>query len=125
MPADAKAFEPLTDGYINGVNIRVLGGRANDILMQNFHLLSGSGASADNYITRTSAQYDRAVIEEINRIVRVTHDTVRQRDSVLAGLYHTAPPAPRSKFDRLAASQLDSEVQRLQALRVLEDYPLK
>jgi raffinose/stachyose/melibiose transport system substrate-binding protein len=125
VPEGTEAFKPLADGYVTGVNIRVLGGRANDILMQNFHLLSGSGASADNYISRTSTLYDRAVLEEINRIIRVTHETVRQRDSVLAGLYHVEPPAPRSKFDRLAASQLDSEIQRLQALRVLEDYPLK
>lgn len=125
VPAGTEAFSPLTDGYIPGVNIRVLSGNSSDILMQHMHLLSGSGASADTYIDRTAAQYDRAVHAEIARVTRVTLDTVRQRDSVLAGLYQVEGPGPRSKFDRLAASQLDSEIQRLQALRVLEDHPLK
>lgn len=125
VPAGTEAFVPVADGYINGVNFRVLGGRAHEILVQNLHLLSGSGANADTFIARTATQYDRAVHEEIARAARVTLDTVRQRDSVLAGLYHSEAPAPRSKFDRLAASQLDSEIQRLQGLRVLEDHPLK
>ncbi len=125
VPEEAKPFEPLADGYIPGVNIRGLSLRASDILMQNLYLLSGSGASADNYIARTSGQYDRLVVEELARLARITLDTVRQRDSVLAGLYHAAPPVARSKFDRLAASQLDSEIQRLQSLRTLEDYPGK
>jgi len=127
VPPEAEAFRPLTDGYIGGVNLRVLGNRANEVMMQHMHLLSGGEASADRFIAQTQDQYEQGIGEEILRVARITHETVRQRDSVLAGLFHAGPagdPA-RAKFDRLAASQLDSEAQRLQGLRTLEDYPRK
>ncbi|MCF7688086.1 MAG: extracellular solute-binding protein [Cephaloticoccus sp.] len=125
VPPEAEAFRPLADGYIGGVNVSLLGGQAGAILLQNIHLLSGSNASADRYIAATQPLYDEAVPGELTRLARIGLDTVRQRDSVLAGLYFSTVQGPHSKFDRLSASQLDSEAQRLQELRTLEDYPQK
>lgn len=123
VPEISKAFQPVTEGYVGGVNIRGLGGRAAEIFPQYLHLLSGSGASADAFIAQTETLYDRSALEEIVRMARVGLATVRQRDSVLVGLYFHNGELARSKFDRLAASQLDSEVLRLQGLRTLADYP--
>ena len=125
VPPDAEPFRPIVEGYVGGLNVRVLGGASNDAFVQNLHLLSGVNASADVFIDRLEPVADRSMAEELARVARVNLTTLRQRDSVLAGLYFR-PPTPgsaRSKFDRLAASQLDSEAQRLQALRTIEDYP--
>lgn len=125
VPVEAEPFRPIVEGYIGGVNIRVLGGASNDAFVQNLHLLSGVNASADAFIDRLEPVSDRSMPEELARVARVNLTTLRQRDSVLAGLYqhHPGSGLARSKFDRLAASQLDSEAQRLQALRTIEDYP--
>lgn len=126
VPPDAEPFRPIVEGYVGGVNVRVLGGTSNEAFVQNLHLLSGVNASADAFIDRLEPVADRSMPQEMTRIARVNLTTLRQRDSVLAGLYFHRPPAglARSKFDRLAASQLDSEAQRLQSLRTIEDYPV-
>lgn len=125
VPPEAEAFRPTIEGYIAGVNVRILGGTANDAFVQNLHLLSGVNASADAFIARLEPAADRSMPQELLRVARVNLTTLRQRDSVLAGLYHHHPDSglARSKFDRLVASQMDSEVQRLQMLRTVEDYP--
>jgi raffinose/stachyose/melibiose transport system substrate-binding protein len=125
VPAVSEAFQPAKDGYIGGINIHYLGTAGNDVLVQHLHLLSGSGASVDNFIAQTRDIYDRTFHTELARLSRISHETLRQKDSVLAGLYQLDKPAglARSKFDRLAANQLEIEAQRLQNLRTLEDYP--
>jgi len=125
VPPEAVPFQPVREGYIGGVNVRVLGGSSNDAFLQHLHLLSGQDASADVFIDKIEPVCNRGMPVEMARIARVNLTTLRQRDSVLAGLYHFNPAdgLARSKFDRLAASQLDSEAQYLQALRTLEDYP--
>ncbi len=125
VPPVSASFRPVEDGYVAGINIRYLGGA--EVLMQNMYLLSGNGASADAYITKTRGLYDRAYREELERVAHVSLTTVRQKDSVLAGLYQLERPAGlgRAKFDRMAANQLTVEADRLQNLRTLADYPLK
>jgi hypothetical protein len=115
----------VLDGYIGGVNMRGLGMRGANAFLQYLHLLSGNEASADRFIEAIEPFCDLGAGEELARVTRVTLTTLRQRDSVLAGLYrqYNASGLARTKFDRLAASQLDSEAQRLQGLRTLEDYP--
>ncbi len=126
VPEVSEAFRPVTKGYVGGVGFRQLGGLISDVLVQNMHLLSGHEASADNFIRQSAPLYDQTAVKELARVARVGLVTLRQRDSVMAALYfrHDGGLA-RSKFDRLAAGQLDSEVQRLQCLRTLEDYPAK
>lgn len=125
VPKVSEAFRPVENGYVGGINIRFLGVRANEVMLQHLYLLSGQGASADAYIAGTRRIYDRIVPEELTRLAHINHETLRQKDSVLAGLYqleHAAGLA-RAKFDRLAANQLEVEAQRLQTLRTLADYP--
>lgn len=123
MPVEAEPFQPVLDGYIGGVNMRGLGMRGANAFLQYLHLLSGKEASADRFIEAIEPLCDLGAGEELAHIARVTLTTLRQRDSVLAGLYrqNNASGLARTKFDRLAASQLDSEAQRLQGLRTLED----
>ncbi|MBP6506275.1 MAG: extracellular solute-binding protein [Opitutaceae bacterium] len=123
---ELKAFEPLVEGYVAGVNFPGMGGSSSEAFLRYLYLLGGNQASADAFIRQAEPIYDKGVGEELARAARITQDTLRQRDSVMTGLYfqHGGELA-RSKFDRLAASQLDSEVQRLQSLRTLADYPPK
>ncbi len=125
VPAVAESFRPMENGYTGGINIRFLGLEAHNTLVQNFYLLSGKGASADAYIAGTSKIYDRMVWGELVRLARVNRETLRQKDSVLAGFYQLerSTGLARSKFDRLAANQLQVEAERLQTLRTLADYP--
>lgn len=124
VPAVSEPFRPLTRGYVTGVNFRHLGGLISDALVQNMHLLSGAGANADNFINATEPVFQRTAVQELARVARVVLVTLKQRDSVLTALYfRNRGDLARSKFDRLAASQLDSEVQRLQGLRTVEDHP--
>lgn len=127
VPPEAEPFRPETDGYVGGVNIRAMSARGNETLLQYFHLLSGSDASADAFIEQTKRAYDLAFTEEVGRMAKINHDTIRQKDGVIAGFYHLRGTAPlaRSKLDRLAANQLEVEAQRLQGLRTLADYPAK
>lgn len=125
-PKVSESFRPVEDGYVRGLNLRSLGGADGDQLMrQNLYLLSGNGASADAFIERTHRQFDQVYREELVRLAHINHETVRQKDSVLAGLYQLerATGLGRTKFDRLAANQLTVEADRLQDLRALADYP--
>jgi raffinose/stachyose/melibiose transport system substrate-binding protein len=126
VPKVSEAFRPVEDGYVRGLNIHFLSERANLVLQQYLYLLSGNGASADAFIARTHGLFDQAYWGELERLARISHETLRQKDSVLAGLYHLERPAglARAKFDRLAANQLTVEADRLQSLRTLADYPL-
>jgi raffinose/stachyose/melibiose transport system substrate-binding protein len=125
VPKESEAFRPVEDGYVGGINIRFLGLRAHEVILQNLYLLSGNGASADAFIARTRGIFDRIYPEELARLAHISHETLRQKDSVLAGLYHLERERGlgRAKFDRLAANQLTVEADRLQTLRTLADYP--
>lgn len=127
VPTISEAFRPVTDGYVGGINIRYFSKQSNDVLLQNLHLLSGSQASADAFIAQTRGPYDRAYREELVRLAHVNHETLRQKDSVIAGLYQLelGTGLARAKFDRLAANQLTVEAERLRSLRTLADYPAK
>ena len=127
VPKGSEAFQPVGDGYVNGINIRFLAPRANEIVVQNLYLLSGNRASADAFVTRTSGLFDRIYPEELTRLAHVNHETIRQKDSVLTGLYQLEQKAglAHAKFDRLAANQLTVEAERLRSLRTLEDFPAK
>ncbi|MEO6874641.1 MAG: extracellular solute-binding protein [Opitutaceae bacterium] len=125
VPKGSESFEPVGDGYVNGINIRFLALRANEIVVQNLYLLSGNAASADAFIAKTRGQFDVIYPEELARLAHVNHETLRQKDSVLAGLFQLERTSgyAHAKFDRLAANQLTVEADRLQTLRVLADYP--
>ncbi len=127
VPAVSAAFRPVENGYVGGINIRFLGSRANEVLLQHLYLLSGQGASADAYIAGTRRLYDEINREELVRLARVNLGTLRQKDSVLAGIFQLERGIglARGKFDRLAANQLTVEAERLQTLRTLADYPLR
>ena len=125
VPKVSEAFRPVTDGYVGGVNIRFFGQQHNEVLLQNLYLLSGRGASADAFIARTREKFDLAFRDELDRLARISRATLRQKDSVLVGLFHLeqAGGLARAKFDRLAANQLTVEAERLRSLRTLADYP--
>ncbi|MFI5356476.1 MAG: hypothetical protein ACHQ4G_03990, partial [Opitutales bacterium] len=91
---------------------------------QNVYLLSGQGASVDAYIARTKDIYQAQIPPEVARLAKVFKDTVRQKDSVMVGLFESerAGVLARQKFDVLAARQLAVEAQQLQAERTLADY---
>jgi len=128
VPQASESFRPVEDGYVRGLNIRGLGGADGDQLMrQNLYLLSGNGASADAFIERTHRRFDQTYRAELERLAHINHETLRQKDSVLAGLYQLERPAglARAKFDRMAANQLTVEADWLQNLRTLADFPLK
>lgn len=125
VPKVSEAFRPVEDGYVRGLNIHFLSERANLFMQQYLYLLSGNEASADAFIARTHGLFDQAYREELVHLAHISHETLRQKDSVLAGLYHLEQPPglARAKFDRLAANQLTVEAERLQTLRTLADYP--
>lgn len=125
VPEVSEAFRPAKDGYVGGINIHYLGSAGNDVLVKHLHLLSGSGASVANFIEHTRDIYDTVFRSELARLARASNETIRQKDSVIAGLFQVgkASGLAGSKFDRLAANQLEIEAQRLQNLRTLEDYP--
>ena len=127
VPEASKSFVPVTDGYVGGIVIRGFSPQTNSVLLQNLYLLSGAGANADTFIERSQGQFGRAYVDEFSRLARVSRETLRQKDSVLAGLFRLEKSAglARGKFDRVAASQLTVEAERLQTLRTLEDYPPK
>ena len=127
VPKVSEAFRPVEAGYIEGVNIRALAIDSNQVVRQNLYLLSGAGSSADAFIAQTSAAFGRVFRDELDRLTRVGRETLRQKDSVLAGLYQLEQGTglARAKFDRLAATQLAVEAERLRTLRTLADYPAK
>ena len=127
VPAGSEAFRPVTDGYVGGINLRSFSMQSNDVLLQNLYLLSGSHASADAFIAQARGPFDLAYRDELVRLAHVNHETLRQKDSVLAGLYQLEQGTglARAKFDRLAANQLMVEAERLRSLRTLEDYPAR
>ncbi len=124
VPPEAEAFRPLTDGYIGGINIRGYATRAHELLMQHLHLLSGKQANVDAFIAEAAPLYSQAYREEILRQTKMHLVTIRQKDSVLAGVYQREKAAPlaRTKFDRLVANQLEVEIKRLQGLQALKSY---
>ncbi len=127
VPEISEVFRPVTDGYVGGINIRSFSKQSNDVLLQNLYLLSGSHASADAFIGQARGPFDRAYRDELVRLAHINHETLRQKDSVLAGLYQLESGAAlaRAKFDRVAANQLTVEAERLRSLRTLADYPAK
>ena len=127
VPAVSESFRPVVEGYVGGVNIRYFSGEANQVVLQYLYLLSGNAASADAFIAASRGPFDRAFRGELERLARVSRETLRQKDSVLAGLYQLEAGAglARAKFDRLAANQLTVEAERLRTLRTLADYPGK
>ena len=127
VPKVSESFRPVEEGYVGGVNIRFFSGEANQVVLQYLYLLSGNAASADAFIAQTRGPFDRAFRGELDRLARVSRETLRQKDSVLAGLYQleVGTGLGRAKFDRLAANQLTVEAERLRSLRTLADYPGK
>ena len=127
IPKVSEAFRPVEDGYVRGLNLRALSPDGDVVMRQNLYLLSGNGASADAFIGRTHRRFDQVFRVELERLAHINHETLRQKDSVLAGLYQLERPAglAHAKFDRLAANQLKVEAERLQDLRALADYPAK
>lgn len=124
VPKVSEAFRPVKDGYIPGLNIQTYGGMGTDIFTQHIYLLSGKDASVDAYVRETRGLYRKLLPLELERMAKIYEETIRQKDSVLPGLYalERAAPLGRSKFDVLAARQIDVEAQYLQAQRALDDY---
>jgi len=127
IPKVSEAFRPISNGYITGFVIQGFNSASTNIFIQNVHLLSGSNASVETYIEQTKGLYPKVLREELARIAKVNHDTIKQKDSGMTGFFALEQKAglARSKFDIVAAKQLEVEAQRLQALRSLEDYPLE
>ncbi len=124
VPPEAESFRPQNDGYIGGINIRGYSTRAHELLMSHLHLLSGKQANVDAFVNETSARFSLAYRDEILRQTKMHLVTIREKDSVLVGVYERekAGPLARTKFDRLVANQLEVEVKRLQGLQALENY---
>ena len=127
IPKVSEPFRPISNGYISGFSVQAYGSASTNIFIQNVHLLSGANASVENYIEQTGGLYPKVLREELTRVAKVNHDTIKQKDSGMTGFFALAESTglARSKFDIVAAKQLEVEAQRLQALRVLEDYPLE
>lgn len=124
VPQVAEAFRPIAAGYVPGLILQNYGSLATNIFNQNVHLLSGVNASAAAYVEKTRGIYPRVLVPELQRMADVHHETIRQKDSVITGLYMLSrdrKPA-RSRFDLVAAKQLEVEAQRLQSLRAIADY---
>ena len=123
VPPAAKSFRPIVDGYPGGINLRTLGGRAHDLLVQNLHLLAGHQADVDAFVAAVAPDYAAVVRDNLRRHARTHHESIRQNDSALVGHWRTTPPAERahSHFDRLAALQLHLEAQRQESLHTLHD----
>lgn len=124
VPAVSKPFEPIERGYIRGPSVRSLSAVSNDVYRQNIHLLSGKTASAEKYVEETESLYADVVPGELARIAKVYQATTKQKDSVLTAFYEKSKVGglARSKFDLVAAKQLQIEAQRLQIMRTLDDY---
>lgn len=127
IPKVSEPFRPISKGYITGFVVQNYGSASTNIFIQNVHLLSGSNASVETYIEQTKGLYPKVLREELARIAKVNLDTIKQKDSGMTGFFALEQKTglARSKFDIVAAKQLEVEAQRLQALRVLEDYPLE
>lgn len=127
VPAVSQPFEPIERGYIRGPSVRSLSASADDVYQQNIHLLSGKTASAERYVEETTPRYAQVIPEELTRMAKVFLATTRQKDSVLTALYDRSQSGglARSKFDVVAAKQLQVEAQRLQIERTLADYAAK
>ena len=125
VPEVSEPFRPVEDGYPFGVNLRALGGRANDIFVQHLHLLSGQQADVDNFVTTVNPILLRAGRDELGRYARTTHENIRQNDSALFGRWMQTTPETRahSRFDRLGALQLTLEARRQEALHLLRTAP--
>jgi len=125
VPEVSEPFRPVEDGYPFGVNLRGLGGRANDIFVQHLHLLSGQQADVDNFVTTVSPILQRSGRDELDRYARTTHENIRQNDSALLGRWVQTDATTRahSRFDRLAALQLTLEARRQEALHTLRTAP--
>ncbi|MCC6416435.1 MAG: extracellular solute-binding protein [Opitutaceae bacterium] len=124
VPEVSKPFEPIKRGFIRGPSVRSLSVVSNDVYQQNIHLLSGKSASAETFVEQTQARYAEVVPAELTRMAKVFQATLRQKDSVLTALHHqtTDGQLARSKFDIVAAKQLQVEAQRLQIERTLADH---
>ena len=127
VPAVSESFRPIENGFIRGPTVRQLGSSATDVLMQNMYLLSGKDASAERYIEETRSIYKEVVPAEMRRMAKVYLETIRQKDSVMTALFELekAKGLAWSKFDIVAAKQIQVESLRLQLLRTLEDNPME
>ena len=105
VPEGSEAFRPVTNGYVGGIVIRAYSVRSYELWQQNLYLLSGRAASADAFIAKTRGLFDKAYVDELIRLARINHETLRQKDSVLTGLYQLeqASGLARAKFWRPAA----------------------
>lgn len=123
VPEVSKPFAPIERGFIRGPSVRALSTPSEDIYRQNIHLLSGQSASAEAYVNATENRSIQVIAAELARIAKVYQTTSRQKDSVLTALHHQAALATlaRSKFDIVAAKQLQVDAQRMQFERALED----
>ncbi|MBW7896433.1 MAG: extracellular solute-binding protein [Opitutaceae bacterium] len=124
VPKVAEAFRPISSGFIPGLVLQNYGSLATNIFNQNVHLLSGANASAAAYVEKTRDIYPRVLVPELQRMADVHQETIRQKDSVMTGLYmlNRAAGPGRSRFDIVAAKQLEVEAQRLQSLQAIADY---
>ena len=127
VPKVSEAFRPISDGYIAGLIVQNYGSQSTSIFNQNVYLLSGEKSSADAYIAQTRPLYPKTLTEEMERVSKVFHYTVRQKDSVMTGLYELNREAglAHSKFDIVAAKQLEVEAQKLQAIRAIAEFKAK
>lgn len=125
VPAVSEAFRPISDGYISGLIVQNYGSLSTNIFTQNVYLLSGENANADNYIKETQGMYPKVLTGELKRMAKVYHDTIRQKDSAMVGLFAVEQKQglAHAKFDIVAGKQLEVEASQLQALRTMEDYP--
>ena len=83
--------------------------------------------SVEAYIEATRDLYPKAIYRELIRMAKTYRETIRQKDSVMTGLYELDKEAglARSKFDIVAARQIEVEAMLLQAQRTVQDYPLE
>jgi len=126
IPQLVEAFRPIADGYIPGLSAQSFGQSPDKIYDSHVHLLSGERASVEAYVEATRELYPKAIRRELERMAKTYRETIRQKDSVMTGLYELDKGADlaRSKFDIVSAKQLEVEALMLQSQRTIEDYPV-
>jgi len=124
IPQLVEAFRPIADGYIPGLSAQSFGQSPDKIYDSHVHLLSGERASVEAYVEATRELYPKAIRRELNRMSKTYRETIRQKDSVMAGLHELEKDGDlaRSKFDIVAAKQIEVEALLLQAQRTITDY---
>ncbi len=127
IPEMVEVFRPIADGYIPGLSAQSFGQQTDKTYESHVHLLSGERASVEAYIEATRDLYPKAIRRELVRMAKTYRETIRQKDSVMTGLHGLEESADlaRSKFDIVAAKQIEVEALMLQAQRTIEDYPVE